>query len=94
MLSKDPGRIIRIALHGLSGPITVRGKEWGAVQMPPWKDVLSDEDIAVVLTYVRNSWGNRAPAVTPAQVKQVREETKDVSGAMTAPDLMKVSLKE
>ena len=93
VLEKDPSRIIRIVLHGLSGPITVKGKEWGAGQMLAWKDVLTDEDIAMVLTYVRNSWGNKGPAVKTDQVKKVREETKDQSSYMTVELLNQVPLK-
>ena len=94
VLAKDPARIIRIVLHGLSGPITVKGKEWGAGQMLQWKEVFTDEQIASVLTYVRNSWGNKAPAVTPEQVKKARDETKAHSGYMTVEELLKVNLKE
>lgn len=94
VLAKDPSRIIRIVLHGLGGPITVKGKEWGAVQMVAWKDVFSDEQIASVLTYVRSSWGNKAPAVTPEQVKKIRDETHPHPGYMTVEELLKVNLKE
>ena len=93
VLEKDPSRIIRIVLHGLSGPITVKGKEWGAGQMLAWRDVLSDEEIAAVLTYVRNSWGNKAPIVKADQVKNAREETKDQSSYMTVELLNNVPLK-
>ena len=94
VLAKDPSRIARIVLHGLSGPIAVKGKEWGAGQMLAWKDVLTDEEIASVLSLVRNSWGNKAPIVPADLVKKVREETKDWSGYMSAEELMKVTLKE
>jgi len=93
VLAKDPTRIIHIVLNGLGGPITVKGKEWGAVQMPPWKAVLSDEDVAMVLTFVRNTWGNKAPSVAPSQVQPIREQTKD-AGPETAAGLMQISLKE
>jgi mono/diheme cytochrome c family protein len=92
-LEKDPARIIRIVLHGLSGPITVKGKEWGAGQMLAWKDVLNDEEIAAVLTYVRNSWNNKAPAVKADEAKKARDETKDHSGYMTVELLNQVPLK-
>src|SRR6185503_20274027 len=94
VLPKDPSRIIRIVLHGLSGPITVKGEEWGAGQMLAWKDVLTDEDIAMVLTYVRNSFSNKAPIVKADLVKKVRQETADHSGYMTVPDLEKVVLQK
>jgi len=96
VLANDPSRIIRIVLHGLGGPITVKGKEWGAGQMLAWKETLSDEDIANVLTYVRSSWGNSAPAVKAEDAKKVREETKarGPNQYMTVEELLKVSLKE
>ena len=94
VLVKDPSRIIRIVLNGLGGPITVKGKEYGQVQMLPWRDALKDEEIAAVLTYVRNTWGNKAAPVDPALVKQVRDLTKDQGGAWTAADLLKIPLKD
>jgi quinoprotein glucose dehydrogenase len=66
--------LIRIQLRGLNGPITVAGKAYTLpVPMPPQAQQ-TDEQIAAVLTYVRNSFGNAAPAVTPAQVKALRGE--------------------
>lgn len=94
VLVKDPSRQIRIVLNGLGGPITVNGKEYGQAQMLPWRDALKDEEIAAVLTYVRNTWGNKAPAVDPALVKQIRDQTKDQGGAWTAADLLKIPLKD
>jgi cytochrome c oxidase subunit 2 len=44
----------------------------GKNMMPPFKDQLSDTDIASVMTYVRNSWGNAADAVQPAAVNAAR----------------------
>jgi mono/diheme cytochrome c family protein len=89
---KDPSRIIRIVLHGLSGPIKVKGEDWGTGQMLAWQETLTDEDIAHVLTYVRNSWGNKAVAVKPEQVAKIRKETAGHQGYMTVPDLEKVVL--
>jgi mono/diheme cytochrome c family protein len=66
--------LIRIQLRGLNGPLTVSGKAYTLpVPMPPQAQQ-TDEQIAAVLTYVRNSFGNSAPAVTPAQVKAQRGE--------------------
>jgi hypothetical protein len=66
--------LIRIQLRGLQGPITVAGKEYN---MPGGMAALSyqtDEQIADVLTYVRNSFGNKASAVKPEQVAALRSE--------------------
>ncbi|NBX33942.1 hypothetical protein EBR16_01015 [bacterium] len=66
--------LIRIQLRGLNGPLTVSGKAYTLpVPMPPQAQQ-TDEQIAAVLTYVRNSFGNSAPAVTPEQVKALRGE--------------------
>jgi mono/diheme cytochrome c family protein len=60
-------KVIAIVKNGLSGKITVNGATYNG-QMPAWKGTLSDGDIASVITYIRSSWGNKASAVTPAQV--------------------------
>jgi mono/diheme cytochrome c family protein len=46
----------------------------GKNAMPPFGDSLKDPEIAAVLTYVRASWGNKAPAITPAQVAALRKK--------------------
>jgi quinoprotein glucose dehydrogenase len=66
--------LIRIQLRGLQGPITVSGKKYTPPVPMMALPQQSDEQIAAVLTYVRNSFGNSAPAVTPAQVKALRGE--------------------
>lgn len=64
--------LVRIQLRGLMGPITVKGVEYNMVMAPmAFQD---DETIAAVLTYVRNSFGNEAPPVLPAQVEKLRGE--------------------
>ncbi|MFO1488216.1 MAG: cytochrome c [Verrucomicrobiota bacterium] len=87
----DPGRIIRLVLNGLQGPITVKGQNYNNV-MVPWNS-LSDEDIAAVITYIRGNkeWGNNASPVTPERVKAVREKLKGRSAAFTAEELLKIS---
>ena len=64
--------LIRIQLRGLTGEITVKGKKYNSV-MPP-NAMMTDDDIASVLTYVRSNFGNKADAVTPDQVKALRGE--------------------
>ncbi|MEO0039267.1 MAG: hypothetical protein RIS38_215, partial [Verrucomicrobiota bacterium] len=66
--------LIRIQLRGLQGPITVSGKQYAPPAPMMALPHQTDEQIAAVLTYVRNSFGNSAPAVTPAQVKALRGE--------------------
>jgi mono/diheme cytochrome c family protein len=66
-------RPIGIVLHGLSGPIVVRGETFNSA-MPPYGTgvPMSDAEVAAVLTYVRQSWGNSAPPVSAADVARVR----------------------
>lgn len=70
----DKSALIKIILNGLSGEITVNGeKYWGEM---PSQAFLKDEEIATVLTYIRNSFGNKASAVTSEEVKKVRAANK------------------
>lgn len=68
-LMADKRRSIRVVKHGLEGPITVNGETYNST-MPALG--LSDDDIASVLTYVRNSFGNKGDAVTVEEVKSVK----------------------
>jgi nitrite reductase (NO-forming) len=78
-LTSNPSRAIEIVLNGLTGPVTVNGKQYDSV-MPPMSQ-LNDDEVANILTYVLNSWGNEGPAITAAQVAQVRAKTKRPEGA-------------
>jgi mono/diheme cytochrome c family protein len=91
VLEENPARLIRIILNGLQGPITVKGQAFNNV-MVPWKDVLKDEEIAWVASYVRKSWGNDAAIVKKEQVAAVRKETADRATQWTAEELLKVSV--
>ena len=79
---------IRIVMHGLQGEITVGGTTYNGL-MPAWGVgiAMSDEELAALLTYVRTSWGNQAPAVTPAEVAQVRAATEGRTTPWTAAEL-------
>jgi nitrite reductase (NO-forming) len=78
-LMSDLKRAIGIVLNGLNGPVTVNGKNFNSV-MPPMSQ-LNDDEIANILTYVRNSWGNEDGAVTAAEVAELRRTTKRPAGA-------------
>lgn len=82
-------RIIRIVLNGLQGPIKVSGHDFNNV-MAPLGAVLKDEQIANVLSYVRQEWGNSAPEVLPETVAKVRADTASRNGYWTADELLKV----
>ena len=88
VLADDTSRISAIVLKGLTGPINVSGKEYGTGTMLGLES-LSDEEIAGVLSFIRNNWSNKAAMVEPSQVKQVRAAVKDHSGYMTVPELKK-----
>ncbi len=73
----DEDRLIKVTLKGMFGPLDLDGKKYpGLVPMTPFGGLLNDEDVSSVLTYVRNSFGNKSPMVTAAKVKEVREATK------------------
>ena len=72
-LQADHERAVRIILKGLTGPVTVNGQTFNSA-MPPQEAVLTDAQIADVLTFVLNSWGNKGDALSTAQVKAIRNE--------------------
>ena len=78
-LLADRKRAIGIVLNGLSGAVTVNGANYNSV-MPPMSQ-LNDDEVANILTYALNSWGNSGGAVTADEVKQVRGSTKRAEGA-------------
>ncbi|MBW7893065.1 MAG: HEAT repeat domain-containing protein, partial [Chitinophagaceae bacterium] len=70
-------RLIKVVLKGLLGPIDINGRKYpGQVPMTPFEGLLNDEEVAAVLTYVRNSFGNAASVIQPATVKKVRESVQ------------------
>ena len=85
----SPNRMIRIPLAGLAGPVTVVGTQWN-LAMPAMGAALPDEDLAAVLTYIRQSWGNTASAIVPEQIKAVRAEIGNRSQPWSVDELNKV----
>ena len=75
----DKEKLIKISLYGLMGPIQVNGVDYNGVMVPPGipPGSLTDQQVADVLTYIRNDWGNSATAVTPNEVASVRANIKD-----------------
>jgi mono/diheme cytochrome c family protein len=83
-------RLIKLVLKGMQGPIEVLGKNYpGQVPMTPFGGLLKDDEVAAVLTYVRNSFGNKASAVSAAKVKQVRAGVKNKTGFYSPQELLK-----
>jgi len=62
---------VQILLHGIDGPISVRGADYDG-RMPRFGEVLTDAEIAAVVSYVRSTWGNAAPPVEAAFVAEQR----------------------
>jgi nitrite reductase (NO-forming) len=67
-------KVIATVLRGLTGPVRVNGNTFNST-MPPWQH-LSDDDVANVLTYIFNTWGNNLGRVSPAEVDAVRSNGK------------------
>lgn len=84
-----PQRLIRITLQGLTGPIEVKGEQWN-LAMPAMGASLSDAELAAVLSYVRNSWGNNVSVVTPETVTEVKEATSGRAAPWSAAELQDI----
>ena len=84
----DPNRATRIILNGLQGPIEVKGHTYTSV-MPAQGAILKDDQIAAVLNYIRNSWGNSGnEEVTTEFVTGVRNATKGRPTPWTANEIL------
>lgn len=71
LVKNDKQRVLGVVLNGLSGPVKVNGNTFNAA-MPAWNH-LSNDELANIMTYVFNSWGNSHGEVTPADVARVRQ---------------------
>jgi nitrite reductase (NO-forming) len=69
-LNADVNRAIKIVKYGLKGPITVNGQKFNGEMI---NNNLTEEEVANVLTFVYNSWGNKGGEVTVDQVKKVKK---------------------
>ena len=78
-LLADKQRAIGIVINGLTGPVKVNGKDFNSV-MPPMSQ-LNDDEVANILTYVLNSFGNKGGVVSTAEVSAVRKSTPRPAGA-------------
>ena len=82
----EPAVLIRILLHGLQGPVSVIGETYNG-NMPAFGAKLDDQQLSLVLTYIRQSWGNEAEAITPDWIALVRENEQARQAAWTAQEL-------
>jgi nitrite reductase (NO-forming) len=78
-ITADRTKAISVVLNGLSGPVKVNGKDYNSV-MPPMSQ-LADDEVANILTYVTNSWGNTGAQFTQAEVAKARANTPRAQGA-------------
>ncbi len=86
----DDERAIKIVLWGLMGPIEVAGKKYdGQVPMTPFGGMFKDEEIASVLTFVRNHFGNKAGPISAEDVKRVRSAQPGRLGFYTVDELLR-----
>lgn len=90
----DPERLLKVLLHGLTGPIKVAQQEWNTPGVMPGfsaRPDISDKELAAVATYIRNRWGNAedtGDAVSETTVQEVRKSTKTRSAPYTAEDFL------
>jgi putative heme-binding domain-containing protein len=84
-----PERLVRIALHGLAGPVTVLDREWN-LTMPGLGQsaALDDQRMATVLTYVRRAWDNWGDPISPEMVADVRLDSAGRAHMWTAAELL------
>jgi mono/diheme cytochrome c family protein len=88
-LAPGGGRLVRIVLNGMTGPVRTGGKDWN-LTMPPWRENLTDDQVAVVLTFIRSQLGtNHAGPITPAFVAAARKEAH--AAPETTETLLRIS---
>jgi mono/diheme cytochrome c family protein len=85
--SRRPAMIV---LKGLTGPVKVKGQQFGAAVMQPWDKTLTDQKIADVLTYERSEWGNNASPVTAEQIAALRKELAGRAESFVEHDILAV----
>ncbi|MFT5466372.1 MAG: mono/diheme cytochrome c family protein/glucose/arabinose dehydrogenase [Verrucomicrobiales bacterium] len=86
----DSERLIKLALKGLMGPIEVEGRKYpGVIPMTPFESLLNDDELASVLTFVRNSFGNQSGPIQPSDVAKVRAAVKDTPAMYNPEALLK-----
>ena len=89
-MTGNTDRLIKLTLKGLMGPIEVMGVQYpGQVPMTPFEHMLKDDEISAVLTYVRNSFGNKASPVTIDQVAKIRNNYLGKLGLYSPEELLK-----
>jgi mono/diheme cytochrome c family protein len=77
VLDKDPASLINVVLNG-SAPLVVKGRP-SPYRMPQYRAQLTNQQIADVVTFIRNGWGNSAPPVSAGDVEDLRKSTDPAS---------------
>lgn len=89
----DEERMTKIVLKGLWGPLELAGQRFGPTNgVPPmlgFAGMLNDDEVAGVITYVRQSFGNNLPPIKPALVARIREQTKGRADFYMVEEIMK-----
>ncbi|MGY8671554.1 MAG: PVC-type heme-binding CxxCH protein [Verrucomicrobiia bacterium] len=92
-LTDSDDRLIKVILKGLWGPMELGEEQFdpttGVPPMPGFAPLLSDQEIAAVINYVRNSFGNKASFIKAGQVARVRKSVASRTDFYLIPDLMK-----
>ena len=81
-------RLALIALHGIKGRLTVKGKTW-SLDMPGLGAALDDEQLSAVLTYVRREWQHTAEPVSPAELNKFRASSSSRTESWTEKELLR-----
>lgn len=87
VIAKGFHRLAMIPLEGLAGPIKIKSQDWN-LNMAAMGAALPDADLAAVLTYMRNSWGNKGDEVTADDIKTIRAEIGKAPQAIPGAKLM------
>jgi len=82
LLMADKAGAIRGVLQGRNGEVTVNGKKYNGIMIPFGQ--LKDEQVADVITYVRNNWGNSGEGATPQEVNAIRKANPEVAGKLAS----------
>ena len=89
-VTESEERLIKLTLKGIYGPMTVLNREYkGNVPMTPFEGLMTDEEVAAVLTYIRNTFSNKASVIQPDKVKEIRSAIAPKEGFYVAKELLK-----
>lgn len=90
-VSGDEKRLILLALHGMQGPVSVNGTVYDVPEILPVMPsfaVMDNGDLAAILSYIRNRWGNGASVISPSTVVKIRYRTQGKITPWTAEELL------